>query len=84
MAFGTCGRPCRVQGCVSKPTGSTPSRSLSPFRGLDELAGAQAPPPWPSNVPVVSPGSPDVLTTALVGFKAPPRVYSNKEVQDII
>ena len=32
----------------------------------------------------MAPGPPDVLTAVLVGSKAPPRAYSNEEVQDII
>ena len=84
MASGTRGRPRRVQGRVFKPTGSTSSRSPSPFGGPDELAGAQASPLKPFNVPAVSPGPPNVPATALVGSKAPPSVYSDKEVQDII
>ena len=72
MATGTCGRPRRVQGRVSELIGSIASRSPSPFGDPDKLAGAQAPPPDRPNVPVVAP----------VG--APPRTYSNEEVQDII
>ena len=84
MASGTCGRPCRVQGCVSEPIDSTLSRSPSPFRDSDKLAGAQALPLGSFNVPAVSLGPPDVPTIALVGSKALPRVYSKEEVQDII
>ena len=72
MATGTCGHPRRVQGRVFEPIGSTPSRSPSPFGDPDELAGAQALPLEPPNVPVIAP----------VG--APPRTYSNEEVQGII
>lgn len=84
MASGTRGRPRRVQGRVSEPTGSTPSRSPSPFGGPDDLAGTQAPPPGPSNVLAVAPRPPDALAAAPAGSEAPPRVYSYEEMQDII
>ena len=55
-----------------------------PFGGLDEYTGAQTPLPRPSNVPIVFSGPSDVPTAAFVGSEAPPRVYSNEKVQDII
>ena len=83
MASGTRGRPCRVQGRVSKPTGSIPLRLPSLFGSPDEHAGAQARPD-PPNVPAVAPGPNDAPAAAPTGSKAPPRAYLYEEVQDII
>ena len=84
MASETYGRSHRVQGRVSEPIGSIPSRSPSSFEGPDELARARAPPLRLSNVLAVASGPLDVPTTAFVSSKAPPRVYSDEEIQDII
>ena len=84
MASETCGRLCRVQSRVFEPTCSISSRLSSSFRGLDKLAGAQAPPLEPSNVFTVAPGSLDASAVAPVSSKALLRVYLNEKVQDII
>ena len=83
MAFGTCGRPRRVQSRVSEPTNFIPSRSPLPFGGPDKLAGTQAP-PGHFNVPSVGPRPLDAPAAAFAGSAAPARVYLYAEMQDII
>ena len=84
MASETRGRPRRVQGCMSKPTGSILSRVPLPFGGSNKLAETQAPLPRPSNVPIVAPRPSNALAAVFVDFEALSRIYSNEEVQDII
>lgn len=50
MTSGTCGRLCKIQGSVFKPTYSTPSRLQLLFGGLNKLAGAPFLLPEPANV----------------------------------
>ena len=84
MAFETRKQLCRVQSRMSEHIGSTSSRLLLVFGGLEKLAKAQALSPGLFNVPTVAPGPSDELATALVSSKAPLRVYLNEKVQDII
>ena len=84
MASETCKHPCRVQSCISEPTGSTLLRSSLSFKGLDKLVGAYTLSPRPLNIPTMALGPFNALAVAFVDSKAPPKVYSNKEVQDII
>lgn len=76
MVSETCRRLCKVQSCISiKPTSSTLFRLLSPFLDdFNKLAGTQAPFPESFNI----------VAAVFAGFKAPSRVYINKNVQDII
>ena len=80
MASRTCKRPCKVQGRVSEPTDSIPSRFPSTFGGSDKLAGTQTLLSEPCNILAVPQGPPNVPTTTLASFEVLPRVYSNKEV----
>lgn len=84
MAFKTCGRFCKVQGHVSKSTGSIPSRLALLFRGQDKLADTQTLPPRSFNILAVLQKSSDVPTITCIDSRAPPRVYSNKKIEDII
>lgn len=76
MAFGTCRCPWRVQDHIStRFLGSTPSKLLSLFfDDQDKLASAQALPPGSLNIPAA----------VLIDLKAPPKSYTNKNIQDII
>lgn len=80
MAFKTWGRPCKAQGCIFKPIGSTLSKLPSLFGDLNKLINAQAPPPESSNIPAAILGSFNVPAAAPAGPGAPLKVYSNKEL----
>ena len=74
----------KVQGCVFEPTSSISSRLPLLFRGLDKLASAQTPLSRSFNILKAPLGPLNILTTTFINPKALPRVYSNKEMQEII
>lgn len=75
MAFGTCGRLCEVQSCVSKTISSNSSKSLLPsFEDPNKLAGTPTPLLEPLNI----------LITTFVSSIVPLKVNLNKKVQNII
>lgn len=84
MAFETCKRSYMIQKHISKPTGSTLSKLLLPFRGSNKLADTKTPPLWLFNVSAMVPRPLNILATAPIGSKALPKVYSYAKMQDII
>lgn len=74
MAFETHGRPCKAQDRILKSTCSTLFGLLSLFGSLNKLVNAQALLSRPFNV----------LVVAFAGFGTLPKIYSNKNIQDII
>lgn len=80
----TCERPYKIQGCVSKPTGSTLYRSPLPFKGLEKLTNTQALLSEPSNISRALLRFANIPAAALIGPKVLLRVYLNEELQDNI